>query len=246
MGETAKRLARRALMPLPLLGRLGSAAQVVVFVVAVLGSGTVLGIAVGPAVAVAALFLAVAILLGVAAWGLQQEIDSRQKSYFDCVGRLEPVSWYVGPWNERMFSHEFVAWVTVFNEGPTSEFTARVRDVAGVPKNWKDGDAYVVRQPLWETPPPDSKERIESGGSRRIKLAAILRNPRAFWFYTSEAGLQDAPGHQLLLGRDEIADIDFVLEVVNTGDSDQAIRKEGRFQIPLNVSDATFTLQDVG
>jgi hypothetical protein len=243
--RTAEHLAIRMAKPLPWVGRVGSAIKAGAIAAGLLlGGGTILGIAFDPALALAVVLLAVVGLLTVAAWGLQRELDKRNEPSFDCTTHLEPVNWYVGPWNQRMFTHASVAWVTVRNHGSTSEFTARIRDVEGVPPHWGDDQSYVVRQPLWETPPARSTERIESGGSRRLKLAAILKDPRAFWFYTSEAGIQDGPGHQLLLGSNDTADIRFILEIVNTGDADQAIQGTGCFEIPTDVTRARFSLAE--
>jgi hypothetical protein len=242
--QTARHLAKRLLDPLPLIGHLNAILRAIIIAVGVLGGGTVLGLAIAPGFAVAAVFAFVAAFFGVAAWKLQSELDDRLESRMDCSGRLESVDWQVGPWNGRIFEHESVAWVTVFNNGPTSDFTARVLDVTGVPENWNQEMSYCVRQPLWETPPPKSTQRIESGGSRRIKLAAVLREPRAVWFYTSEAGIPDGPGHQLLLGEKGTADIHFVLEIVNSGDADQEMRQVGNIRVPANVADAEFQLAE--
>jgi hypothetical protein len=238
--RTAGNLARRLVKPLPVVDRLGSTVQWTVFAVGVLGGGTVLGIAINPLLAAVVVLLALLMLMTKAAWNLQREADYTSEASFECSARLEPVEWVVGPINGRTYRHAWVAWVTVVNQGPTSSFTARVLGVSGVPDNWKDGEHYLVRQPLWETPPPRSTETIEFGGSRRLKLAAVLAEPRAFWFYTSEAGLADAPGHQLLLGPITQADIEFTLEIVNTGDRDQMIRRKGRITVPANVERSTF------
>jgi hypothetical protein len=71
-----------------------------------------------------------------------------------------------------------------------------------------------------------------------------MLKPRAFWFYTSQFGRQEA-GNQFLidewLSPDETVEIDFELEVINTGDKDQRRTKIGHITIPP-VADAMPTL----
>jgi hypothetical protein len=55
-------------------------------------------------------------------------------------------------------------------------------------------------------------------------LESVLAEPRGVWFWASEQG-KEAPGRQWWLGEDETAEVQFLLEIVNVGDADQAVRK---------------------
>jgi hypothetical protein len=161
---------------------------------------------------------------------------------FRCWPRLERVGWkgrFV-PGKVIEFVHEAVLWVFVENSGPTSEFTARIREVSGVPSAW--GDPYSVDQPLWDGEGASSV-RIEKGGRRKLRIASILNEPICFWFWTSE--MHDArPGHQwMMLAGETPVSIEFVLDVVNSGEDDQTVRSHGRIDIPTDLSQATFGLE---
>lgn len=154
---------------------------------------------------------------------------------FTATADLEPVPWQVVV-NGAPYVHASVLWVMVENKGPTSTFTTRIPEIQGVP--W--GDKYQLIHPSWEQGPSHQVE-VPHGGTARIKLAAILRQPRAFWFYTSQTGEQ-LPGNQWVLADNEMPDIRFSMEVVNTGDGDRVLRLLGCIEIPEDVTQATFLL----
>jgi hypothetical protein len=113
---------------------------------------------------------------------------------------------------------------------------ARIPEVTGVPIR----TAYRVTPAAWEE---SSSPRVTidgRGGRRRLKLASILAEPRAVWFYSVQWGAE-MPGYQWALG-EEAVEINFVLEVINTGDADQVVRKRGQFHIPCNIDDVTVML----
>ena len=98
------------------------------------------------------------------------------------------------PWGESFTLHDVhyadqVALdVSVWNHGPTDRFAVSVRDVDGIPKDWNENDqGYRVSMPAWEDSSETVRE-IPSGHERRIKLARVARQPRAFWFWTLEQG----------------------------------------------------------
>jgi hypothetical protein len=171
----------------------------------------------------------------------QAELIELRTPEFDCVGNLEAVEEDAHMTvNGRVFRFHAHAWVEVTNRGPTSDFTARIPQVTGVPSGW--GNPYKVIQPAWEDR-PSSTTTIERGGTRRLKLAAVLWRPRAFWFYTTQWGEQ-MPGNQFIIPDDEAGRINFVLEIVNVGAEDRTLQKRGSFFIPLDAKQASFTLDD--
>jgi hypothetical protein len=231
-------LGRRTLSPLPFAGNVATVVQIVGFLVVIFGGATILGFSVGPAEAVAAAAILLLVLFANAAWSLQRELDRRIASHFDCAPNFERVDWRFRGDHGEVWEHEAVAWVEVRNLGPTSRFAAQVHDVTGVPEFW--GSPYRVTEPTWDGKHSAVTE-IPRGGERRIKLASVMRDPRGMWFWTSELG-REGPGRQWWLGEGESASVEFIVEVVNIGDADQAVRKRGRLTVPLNAHDAEFTL----
>ena len=229
---------RRILSPLPFAGNVATVLQVVTFLAVVFGGATVLGFKVGPAEGVAAAAILLLVLFANAPWGLQRDRDRRLASHFDCTPNFERVDWHFRGDSGEIWEHEAVAWVEVRNQGPTSRFAAQVHDVTGVPGFW--GTPYRVTEPTWDGKHAPVTESPR-GGERRIKLASIMRDPRGMWFWTSEQG-REGPGRQWWLGEGERAHVEFIVEVVNVGDADQAVRKRGRLTVPLNAHDAKFTL----
>ena len=103
---------------------------------------------------------------------------------------------------------------------------------------------YRVSEPTWDGKRSAVNE-IPRGGERRIKLASVLREPRGMWLWTSELG-NEGPGRQWWLEDEQVAEVQFVVEVVNVGDADQAVRKGGPITVPLDPSEAEFELCDGG
>jgi hypothetical protein len=98
----------------------------------------------------------------------------------------------------------------------------------------------VKGHPAWENQ-PSSVTEIERGGTRRVLLAAVLSEPLAFWFYTSQAG-HTGPGIVWFREAGVNDELTFPLEIVNTGDNDQTVRWNGRIVLPEHIDDATFEL----
>jgi hypothetical protein len=128
--------------------------------------------------------------------------------------------------------------VEVVNDGPTSTFAARLLDVRGVP--WTN---YRVLHPSWEFGPEAEINIPGGGGTRRLKLASVLAEPKAFWFWTSQQGHTGA-GSTYALDTAEEARIDFRLEVINTGASDEIRGYDGTIRIPGDSAEATFRLTE--
>ncbi len=125
----------------------------------------------------------------------------------------------------------------VVNDGPTSEFEARIPRTEGLPESW--GATYHVMQPQWEHT-SQSITKIAGGGRggrRRLMIGVVAMAPREFWFNTVQTG---APQAGLQFRIDELHPgeervIEFDLEVVNT-DHDQVVSKTGRVTIPVTGS----------
>jgi hypothetical protein len=188
-----------------------------------------------PVVAMGAAGAAVALLLSRAGVRLQIDADDRARSDFVAVAILEHGKWFPRA-EDTAYECCAYLWIEVTNCGPTSQFAVRVGHVSGGP--W--GDNYRIIVPAWENQ-PSSVTEIERGGTRRVLLAAVLREPLAFWFYTSQAG-HTGPGivwSRVAGVNDELT---FPLEIVNTGDHDQTVLWNGRIVLPEHIDEATFEL----
>jgi hypothetical protein len=235
-----RNLLLRAFRPIPVAANwLGVVQQIAVVVIAVAG-GTVAGIKVDWVTGFALMMFLMVVLLGRAAIGLQRDFDRLTKIEFDFTGQLEHLGWvwHTGPvLDPEKWVHEAVAWVWVRNEGPSANFAAQILNVEGPP--WED---YFVAEPAW-----DGKNspvtHIPKGHKRRIRLASILRQPRGFWFWTSE-GQNQVPGWQWSLSP-EPQHVEFALEVLNQR-ADVTRAKIGRITLPVDLADAEFVLEDQG
>jgi hypothetical protein len=117
--------------------------------------------------------------------------------------------------NERVFLENVTVWLVVHNDGPTADFTARAWDIAGVPESWQP---YALRQVVWEGTNSSRAEIEGYGGEKRLALANVAREPRAFWFNTTQLGSPMAGNQDLLYERVSTTvdhEYDFTLEVVN-------------------------------
>jgi hypothetical protein len=174
----------------------------------------------------------VAGLFGIAGVRLQRDKERRETARFDFSAGSEVLDRGV-ELNNRTFEGEVRLWVSVRNDGPTSTFADRVTRVAGTPSSW--GEDYRVLHPAWEHSAASEIRIPGQGGERRLALASVMLSPRAFWFYTSQSGAH-AAGSQFLIddlySRDAVVEIEFDLEVINTGAADQTRMKRGHLTIP--------------
>lgn len=99
-------------------------------------------------------------------------------------------------------------WVHVRNDGPTTNFFARVTNVRGIDHPtagkdiWQseDGTHYRIPQPAWEHTDESRVEIDGYGGERKLRLANLSRIPhRMVWFWTVERGPR-AMGNQYIIG----------------------------------------------
>jgi hypothetical protein len=190
-----------------------------------------------PVVAMGVAGIAVALLLLRAGVRLQIDADDRARSDFVAVANLERGRWLPEA-GTTVYECCAYAWIEVTNYGPTSQFAVRVGQVVG--GGW--GDNYRIIVPAWENQ-PSSVTEIERGGTRRVLLAAVLREPLAFWFYTSQAG-HTGPGIVWFREEGVNDELTFPLEIVNTGDRDQTVRWNGRIALPQDIDSATFELTE--
>jgi hypothetical protein len=139
--------------------------------------------------------------------------------------------------NGRLVTDIYYLSAIVVNEGPTSDFEARIPRTEGLPESW--GATYHVMQPQWEHT-SHSITTIGGGGSggrRRLMIGVVAMKPREFWFNTVQTGAPQA-GLQLRIdeahpGGEHV--IEFDLEVVNT-QHDQVVSKICRVTIPVTGS----------
>jgi hypothetical protein len=150
----------------------------------------------------------------------------------ECRGDVEKINDVLTP-NNRVFQDNRTVWLYVKNQRQTSEFSARFWNVQGLPYDW--GTNYGVRHVSWEGGRPTTRPEIDGyGGERRVKVANVALSPLAFWFYTTENGLEEC-GTQLLLS--ELYpdfnghNIMFEIEIVNQG-TGQKLFKTGYIYVP--------------
>jgi hypothetical protein len=145
--------------------------------------------------------------------------------------------------NERVFLQNVAVWLVVRNDGPTAEFTARAWDIAGVPENWQP---YALRQVVWEGTSSSRAEIDGYGGEKRLALANVAREPRAFWFNTTQLGSPMAGNQDLLYERVSATldhEYDFTLEVVNLTSGEKR-SKRARLVLPASGLMPTCDLRD--
>jgi hypothetical protein len=149
---------------------------------------------------------------------------------FDCYGEVEKIN-DVLEVNARTFRDNFSVWLYVRNDGPTSEFAARAWNVLGLPPDWGN---YAIRQTAWEGTTATRVEIDGFGGERRIKLANVARQPRAFWFYTTRRGSEEC-AEQFLISElrppEAVVVVGFKLELVNMATGEKLF-KMGSIAIP--------------
>jgi hypothetical protein len=232
MLKTSRHFLFLAIRPLGRIGNAWDVVQVIGLLVGLSGIAAGLSVRIGfwPTGAIVGL-ISVCVLLFWAGYRLQRDLDNRDRVQFDCSARLEkaqPISV-----NNRAFLDNYVLWISVQNNGPTSEFHARVPQVIGTPPEW--GEPYEVIHPSWEQSPAAAMLIPGYGGKRRLILANIACSPRAFWFYTSQFGAQEA-GNQFLISElvpdDQAVEIDFTVEIINTGAKDQIVHRRALITIP--------------
>jgi hypothetical protein len=133
---------------------------------------------------------------------------------FDCYGEVETIN-DVLEVNARTFRDNFCVWLYLRNDGLTSEFAARAWNVLGVPPEW---GTYAIRQTAWEGTMATRAEIDGFGGERRVKLANVAHDPRAFWFYTTRRGREEY-AEQFLISEmrppEAVIVVSFKLELVN-------------------------------
>jgi hypothetical protein len=157
----------------------------------------------------------------------QQEVATKPVApTIECRGEVEKVNdeFVV---NGRLFRDNFSVWLYVKNLGPTAEFSIRFANVQGVPASW--GTPYGVRQASWEGGQPTTRPTIDGHiGERRVKVANVSRDPWAFWFYTTENGVEEC-GNQLLL--EELnqpfigTNINFEIEIANQSTAEKLLKR---------------------
>lgn len=136
--------------------------------------------------------------------------------------------------NRRLFTRNVYVWLIVRNNGATAEFSARALNITGVPATW--GNPYVLRQVVWEGSASPRAEIDGYGGERRLDLANVAREPRAFWFNTTQLGAPMAGNQDLLFERvSPYSDHEyrFDLEVVNL-DTGEVQGRAARILLPAS------------
>lgn len=176
--------------------------------------------------------------------GIETKRDSNQLPAIEIRGEVETIHDVFSP-HGRILHNNVSVWLYVKNQGRTAEFSVRFWNVQGVPANW--GSNYGVRHVSWEGGQPTTRPTIDGyGGERRLKVANVARAPWAFWFWTTENGVEEC-GNQLLL--EEIyrpfvgININFEIEIVNHGTADKLF-KRGYIAIIQGSGLPTFTLID--
>ena len=140
--------------------------------------------------------------------------DSGATASFDYFFETEAIDGGIVA-NDRVFQRNVSVWLVVHNDGPTAQFTARAWEIVGVPDSWQP---YALRQVTWEGTDTSRAEIEGYGGERRLALANVAREPRAFWFNTTQLGSPMAGNQDLLYERVSPSldhQYDFTLEVVN-------------------------------
>lgn len=227
----------RTFRPIPVAANwLGVMQQTALIAVAIAGA-TIAGVKIDWVAGIALVMLLLVALLGRAAFSIQRDLDRLTRVEFDFTPQLERLNWttHLGSIREpEEWIHEAVAWVWVRNSGPSADFAAQVLDVNGPP--WVD---YFVAEPAWDGK-NSAVTHIPKGHKRRIRLASILREPRGFWFWTSE-GQNQVPGWQWALPAESMK-VEFALEVLNQG-ADVSLTKKGWVTLPCDLSAAEFDFE---
>jgi hypothetical protein len=165
--------------------------------------------------------------------GLNQHIDELTAVEFRVELTIEEHEGEVISINEKLVTRIHRLSAVVVNDGPTSDFEARIPRTEGLPESW--GATYHVMQPQWEHT-SQSITTIAGGGSggrRRLMIGVVAMEPREFWFNTAQTGAPQA-GLQFRIDElhpDEKREIEFDLEVVNTQHED--VQKTCRVTIPV-------------
>jgi hypothetical protein len=118
---------------------------------------------------------------------LAADLAERQRPRF----KMTPSAEYLGDVAQAgAWSDVYVLWVTVTNEGPVAEFTARITNAGPVAKHdatGADATPYSVMEVAWENA-LTSKYEIPRGHSARLKVAYLGHSPTgptALWFWTA-------------------------------------------------------------
>ena len=117
----------------------------------------------------------------------------------------------------RSFRENVSVWLYV-NNTATAEFSVRFWNVQGAPPEWPKWSGYAVRHTSWDGTTSTRPVIDGLGGERRVRVANVAREPRGFWFWTVERGVEEC-GSQYLI--DELLPpsmpvaIGFDVEVVN-------------------------------
>jgi hypothetical protein len=161
----------------------------------------------------------------------------------DCYTEVERIHDVLSP-HGREFRDNASVWLHVKNNTATAEFSVRLWNVQGVPRDW---GAYAVRHVSWDGTTSTRLEIDGLGGERRVRIANVARDPRGFWFWTVEHGVEEC-GNQYLIS--ELVDpdtpllISFEIEIVNHSTAAKLF-KRGFIFIPAKDGDSLFTLADM-
>jgi hypothetical protein len=162
----------------------------------------------------------------------------------ECRGEVERIG-DVFNVNGRVFRTNRSVWLYVKNHGPTAEFSVRFWNVQGLPVEW--GANYGVRHVSWEGGRATTRPEIDGyGGERRVKVANVALTPLAFWFYTTENGVEEC-GSQALLAELYPTlvghNFSFQIEIVNQA-SGEKLLKQGFIVIVPSIGEPRFEIRD--
>jgi len=169
---------------------------------------------------------------------LKARLDRYNAIGFSVDTQVENVGWFNQDLNDGGGGTvDVVLFVRVQNSGPTSNFTAQIDSVSGVPTSW--GSNYTV-EPLWWGKSAATTE-VPRGMSRRIQVASVTTAAQ-FFFWTSELG-DERPGHQFKFGPGGVKVIEFDLKILERS-NDQLKTYRASISISSELS-TDFSLEEI-
>lgn len=171
-----------------------------------------------------------------------QSVRSRPK--VEILREVERLRDTVVQVHDRTHREVVALWVRVRNERAGAHFTARVKNVTGVPPNW--GDPYEVELLAWEHT-DEPVWFIDSDGTARVHLATLADDGvREFWFQIPKSAMWSpggrGSGNQLQEGYWN-GPIEFDFELVNRDSGEVVAKKRGVITLWPRGTDPGFVLQ---